>query len=42
MDPLPVDDALAAAYARDGVVCVRSALDAGEVAAAARAGQQRR
>ena len=33
----PVDDALAAAYARDGVVCVRSVLDAGEVAAAARA-----
>jgi len=37
MDPLPVDDALTAAYARDGVVCVRSALDAEEVAAAARA-----
>jgi ectoine hydroxylase-related dioxygenase (phytanoyl-CoA dioxygenase family) len=33
----PVDDALAAAYARDGVVCVRSALDADEVATAARA-----
>src|SRR5262249_36420003 len=37
MDPLPVDEALAAAYARDGVVCVRSALDPGEVATAARA-----
>ena len=37
MTTLPVDDALAAAYARDGVVCVRSALDAGEVAVAARA-----
>jgi ectoine hydroxylase-related dioxygenase (phytanoyl-CoA dioxygenase family) len=36
MDPLPVDDGLAAAYARDGVVCVRSVLDAGQVAAAAR------
>src|SRR5499426_478219 len=36
MDPLPADDALAAAYARDGVVCVRSVLDAGQVAAAAR------
>jgi ectoine hydroxylase-related dioxygenase (phytanoyl-CoA dioxygenase family) len=30
------DDALTAAFARDGVVCVRSALDAGEVAEAAR------
>jgi hypothetical protein len=36
MDPLPADDTLAAAYARDGVVCVRSVLDAGQVAAAAR------
>jgi ectoine hydroxylase-related dioxygenase (phytanoyl-CoA dioxygenase family) len=36
MDPLPVDDGLAAAYARDGVVCVRSVLDADQVAAAAR------
>src|SRR5215475_9381901 len=36
MDPQPADDALAAAYARDGVVCVRSVLDAGQVAAAAR------
>src|SRR5215471_16653692 len=36
MDPLPVDAGLAAAYARDGVVCVRSVLDAGQVAAAAR------
>src|SRR5215831_18110601 len=35
MDPLPVDAGLAAAYARDGVVCVRSVLDAGQVAAAA-------
>jgi ectoine hydroxylase-related dioxygenase (phytanoyl-CoA dioxygenase family) len=31
-----VDGELAAAYARDGVVCVRSVLDPGEVAAAAR------
>src|SRR5215813_5217044 len=37
MDPLPADDGLAAAYARDGVVCVRSVLDSGQVAAAARA-----
>jgi ectoine hydroxylase-related dioxygenase (phytanoyl-CoA dioxygenase family) len=37
MDPLPVDEALAAAYARDGVVCVRSVLGPGEVATAARA-----
>lgn len=37
METPPVDDAQAAAYARDGVVCVRSALDAGEVAVAARA-----
>ena len=39
MDALPADDdgALAAAYDRDGVVCVRSALDPAEVAAAARA-----
>src|SRR5207247_3248706 len=36
MNPVPVDDGLAAAYARDGVVCVRSVLDAGQVAAAAR------
>jgi ectoine hydroxylase-related dioxygenase (phytanoyl-CoA dioxygenase family) len=36
MDPLPADDALAAAYDRDGVVCVRSVLDAAEVTAAAR------
>ncbi|HEY6277532.1 MAG TPA: phytanoyl-CoA dioxygenase family protein [Streptosporangiaceae bacterium] len=35
MGPL-VDDALAAAFARDGVVCVRSVLDPGEVAAAVR------
>ena len=34
---LPVDDTLAAAYARDGVACVRSVLDAGQVAAAVRA-----
>ena len=37
MEPLPVDGALAEAFARDGVVCVRSVLDAGQVAAAARA-----
>jgi ectoine hydroxylase-related dioxygenase (phytanoyl-CoA dioxygenase family) len=36
MKPVPVDNGLAAAYARDGVVCVRSVLDAGQVAAAAR------
>ena len=36
MDPLPADDTLAAAFARDGVVCVRSVLDTGQVAAAAR------
>src|SRR5437660_11094875 len=36
MGPLPTDDALAAAYDRDGVVCVRSVLGAAEVAAAAR------
>jgi hypothetical protein len=36
MNPVPVDDGLAAAYARDGVVCVRSVLDAGQVATAAR------
>jgi ectoine hydroxylase-related dioxygenase (phytanoyl-CoA dioxygenase family) len=35
MAPL-VDDGLAAAFARDGVVCVRSVLDPAEVAAAAR------
>src|SRR5215831_6956962 len=35
--PMTADDALAAAYARDGVACVRSVLDAGEVVAAARA-----
>ena len=34
---LPVDDTLAAAYARDGVACVRSVLDAGQVAVASRA-----
>ena len=37
MEPLPVHGALAAAFARDGVVCVRSALEPGEVAAAAAA-----
>src|SRR5215831_11931561 len=35
--PMTADDALAAAFARDGVVCVHSVLDAGEVVAAARA-----
>ena len=35
MAPL-VDGELVAAFARDGVVCVRSVLDPGEVAAAAR------
>jgi ectoine hydroxylase-related dioxygenase (phytanoyl-CoA dioxygenase family) len=37
MDPSAVAGGLAAAFARDGVVCVRSVLDAGQVAAAARA-----
>ena len=37
MEPMPGAAELAAAFARDGVVCVRSALDHGEVAAAARA-----
>jgi len=37
MTMLPAGDALTAAFARDGVVCVRAALDAGEVATAARA-----
>src|SRR5262249_60270829 len=37
MVPMTADDALAAAFARDGVVCVRSVLDAGQVAVAARA-----
>jgi hypothetical protein len=37
MDTSAVDRGLAAAFARDGVVCVRSVLDAGQVAAAARA-----
>ena len=36
MSPSAVDGGLAAGFARDGVVCVRSALDAGQVAAAAR------
>jgi len=36
MDPLIGADELAAAFARDGVVCVRSALDPDEVAVAAR------
>jgi ectoine hydroxylase-related dioxygenase (phytanoyl-CoA dioxygenase family) len=36
MDQLPAAGALAAAYDRDGVVCVRSVLDPAEVAAAAR------
>src|SRR5262249_29207708 len=36
MDPLTDADELAAAFARDGVVCVRAALDPGEVAVAAR------
>jgi ectoine hydroxylase-related dioxygenase (phytanoyl-CoA dioxygenase family) len=36
MEPSAVDGGLAAAFARDGVVCVRSVLDAGQVAAAAR------
>jgi ectoine hydroxylase-related dioxygenase (phytanoyl-CoA dioxygenase family) len=37
MSPSAVDGGLAADFARDGVVCVRSVLDAGQVAAAARA-----
>ncbi len=36
MDPLTDADELAAAFARDGVVCVRAALDPDEVAVAAR------
>jgi len=36
MEPMPAAAALAEAYARDGVVCVRSALDPGQVEAAAR------
>jgi ectoine hydroxylase-related dioxygenase (phytanoyl-CoA dioxygenase family) len=36
MDPVAEAGALAEAFARDGVVCVRGALDPGEVAAAAR------
>jgi len=35
MEPMPGTAELAEAFARDGVVCVRSALDPGEVAAAA-------
>jgi ectoine hydroxylase-related dioxygenase (phytanoyl-CoA dioxygenase family) len=37
MDPARTEDGLAAAFARDGVVCVRATLDPGEVATAARA-----
>ncbi len=37
MEPMPGVAELAEAFARDGVVCVRSALDPGEVAAAAAA-----
>jgi ectoine hydroxylase-related dioxygenase (phytanoyl-CoA dioxygenase family) len=37
MEPMPDTAELAEAFARDGVVCVRSALDPGEVAAAAAA-----
>jgi ectoine hydroxylase-related dioxygenase (phytanoyl-CoA dioxygenase family) len=36
VDPVPLDDGLAEAFARDGVVCVRSLLDPGQVDAAAR------
>ena len=36
MDLVGVDEKLVAAFAADGVVCVRGVLDAGEVAAAAR------
>ena len=35
MESVLLDDAVVAAFARDGVVCLRSVLDAGEVAAAA-------
>ena len=35
MELMPGAAELAEAFARDGVVCVRSALDSGEVAAAA-------
>jgi ectoine hydroxylase-related dioxygenase (phytanoyl-CoA dioxygenase family) len=37
MDPARTQDGLAAAFARDGVVCVRATLDPDEVATAARA-----
>ena len=37
MEPMPSAAGLAEAFARDGVVCVRSALGPGEVAAAAAA-----
>ena len=37
MEPMPGAAELAEAFARDGVVCVRSAFDPGEVAAAAAA-----
>ena len=37
MDPIHAAEGLAADFAQDGVVCVRSVLDADEVAAAARA-----
>ena len=37
MEPVRADDGTAAAFARDGVACVRQVLDDGEVAAAAAA-----
>jgi hypothetical protein len=37
MEPVLADDEAAAAFARDGVVCLRSVLDGAQVAAAARA-----
>ena len=37
MEPVRPDDNAVAAFARDGVACLRSVLDPGEVAAAAAA-----
>ena len=34
MEPVRLDDEVVAAFARDGVACLRSVLDPGEVAAA--------
>jgi hypothetical protein len=37
MEPVRLDDEVVATFARDGVACLRSVLDPGEVAAAAAA-----